>query len=131
VSVGKIALFGKALVVALARGALAMCAMWVGFLYSFFAGGRKKQNKFPSNLHCPVKKLNPFYFQFITIVTVCSSVFYTCCQRLDKHNCVYFCLIPRSKITGCILLIPNGMKGTHHTADFWSIAFVRIFLTKI
>ena len=53
---------------------LAMCAMWVGFL-SFFAGGRKKQNKFPSNLHCPVKKLNPFYFQFITIVSVWSSVF--------------------------------------------------------
>jgi hypothetical protein len=72
--VGKIALFDKALVSALARGALAMCAMWVGFL-SFFAGGRKKQNKFPSNLHCPVKKLNPFYFQFITIVSVWSSVF--------------------------------------------------------
>jgi len=29
-SVGKIALFDKALVSALARGALAMCAMWVG-----------------------------------------------------------------------------------------------------
>jgi len=28
--VGKIALFDKALVSALARGALAMCAMWVG-----------------------------------------------------------------------------------------------------
>lgn len=28
--VGKIALFDKALVVAMARGALAMCAMWVG-----------------------------------------------------------------------------------------------------
>ncbi|MCO5257475.1 MAG: hypothetical protein M9926_12040 [Lentimicrobium sp.] len=73
-SVGKIALFGKALGGALACGALPMCAMWVGFL-SFFAGGRKKQNKFPSNLHCPVKKLNPFYFQFITIVSVWSSVF--------------------------------------------------------
>jgi len=72
---GKIALFGKALVLAWARGALPMCAMWVGFPSSFFAGGRKKQNKFPSNLHCPVKKLNPFYFQFITIVSVCSSVF--------------------------------------------------------
>jgi hypothetical protein len=30
----------------LARGALAMCAMWMGFPSSFFAGGRKKQNKF-------------------------------------------------------------------------------------
>ena len=29
--VSKIALFDKALVLALARGALAMCAMWVGF----------------------------------------------------------------------------------------------------
>jgi len=58
--VGKIALFDKALVLAWACAALAMCAMWVGFLSSFFAGERKKQNKFPSNLHCPVKKLNPF-----------------------------------------------------------------------
>jgi len=33
-----------------------------GFFLLFFAGGRKKQNKFPSNLHCPVKKLNPFLF---------------------------------------------------------------------
>jgi hypothetical protein len=48
--------------------------MWVGFLL-FFAGGRKKQNKFPSNLHCPVEKLNPFYFQLITIVSVWLSVF--------------------------------------------------------
>jgi hypothetical protein len=52
---GKIALFGKALVGAQARGALTMFAMWVGFPSSFFVGGRKKQNKFPSNLHCPVK----------------------------------------------------------------------------
>ena len=73
--VGKIALFDKALVVELARVALAMCAMWVGFLSSFFAGGRKKQNKFPSNLHCPVKKLNHFLFQIVAIVSVCSSVF--------------------------------------------------------
>jgi hypothetical protein len=37
-------------------------AMWVGFPSSFLWVGRKKQNKFPSNLHCPVKKLNPFLF---------------------------------------------------------------------
>ena len=73
--VGKIALFDKALVVALARVALAMCAMWVGFPSSFFAGGRKKQNKFLSNLHCPVIKLNHFLFQIVAIVSVCSSVF--------------------------------------------------------
>ncbi|MDD3667019.1 MAG: hypothetical protein PHQ65_17295, partial [Bacteroidales bacterium] len=29
---------------------------------SFLRVGRKKQNKFPSNLHCFVKKLNPFLF---------------------------------------------------------------------
>jgi len=28
-------------------------------------------------------------------------------------------------------LFPNTMKGILHTADLWSIAFVRIFLTKI
>ena len=72
--VGKIALFDKALVAALARGALAMCAMWVGFPSSFLWVGRKKQNKFPSNLHCPVIKLNHFLFQIVTIVSVCSSV---------------------------------------------------------
>jgi len=43
--VGKIALFGKALVAALACGALAMCAMWVGVSLSF-CGWKKKQNKF-------------------------------------------------------------------------------------
>ena len=50
-----------------------MCAIWVGFLSLFFVGGRKKQNKFgsadlhfvpiPSNLHCPVKKINPFFLK--------------------------------------------------------------------
>jgi len=72
--VGKIALFDKALVVELACGALPMCAMWVGFLSSFFAGGRKKQNKFPSSLHCPVKKLNPFLFSiyhYLFCLVVC------------------------------------------------------------
>lgn len=64
-------------------------AMWVGFL-SFFAGGRKKQNKFPSNLHCPVKKLNPFYFQFITIVYVSRLSFYYCCQRARYMQRVWF-----------------------------------------
>jgi len=44
--VGKIALFAKASASALARGALAMCAMCVGFLSSFFAGGRKNKINF-------------------------------------------------------------------------------------
>ncbi len=55
-----IALFGKAWFVALACGALAMCAMWVEFL-SFLWGEEKKQNKFPSNLHYPVIMLNHFF----------------------------------------------------------------------
>lgn len=82
-SVGKIALFAKAMVAVMACVALAMCAMWVGFLSSFFAGGRKKQNKFPSNLHCPIIKLNSFNFQFITMVSVGRLSFYTCCQRFS------------------------------------------------
>jgi hypothetical protein len=39
--VGKIALFDKALVSALARGALAMCAMWVGNCFKKCAVGKK------------------------------------------------------------------------------------------
>ena len=43
--VGKIALFVKASVAALACGALAMCAMWVGVSIVFLRVGEKKQNK--------------------------------------------------------------------------------------
>jgi hypothetical protein len=39
----------------------------LGFFLLFFAGGRKKQNKFPSNLHCPVKKLNPFFRYYLSL----------------------------------------------------------------
>jgi len=46
-----------------------------GVSFFFFAEGRKKQNKFPSNLHCPVIKLNHFLFQIVNIVSVWSSVF--------------------------------------------------------
>jgi len=38
---GKIALFDKALVAALACGALAMCAMWVGNCFKKCAVGKK------------------------------------------------------------------------------------------
>ena len=58
----KIAFFDKALVTALACAGLQMCCNVGGVSFFFFCGGRKKQNKFPSNLHCPVKKLNPFLF---------------------------------------------------------------------
>jgi TRAP-type C4-dicarboxylate transport system permease small subunit len=56
---------------------------WGFFL--LFAGGKKKQNKFPSNLHCPVKKLNPFYFQFITIVSVCCVCLYTLATNISIY----------------------------------------------
>ncbi len=36
---GKIALFDKALIIALALGVLAMCAMWVGRISKFLCGG--------------------------------------------------------------------------------------------
>jgi hypothetical protein len=39
--VGKIALFDKALVSALAGAALPMCAMWVGFHFFFLRGEKK------------------------------------------------------------------------------------------
>ncbi|HRX69338.1 MAG TPA: hypothetical protein P5200_13275, partial [Tenuifilaceae bacterium] len=37
-----------------------------GFFF-FCGGGRKKQNKFPSNLHCPIKKLNPFFCYYLSL----------------------------------------------------------------
>jgi len=87
------------LVGALARGALPMCAMWVGFPSSFLRVGRKKQNKFPSNLHCPIKKLNPFYFNFIVIVSGCRLSFYTCCQRFSAWRCGGFLAQKFNRIT--------------------------------
>jgi len=65
--------------------------MWVGF-YSFLRVGRKKQNKFgsaelhfvpvPSNLHCPVKKLNLFFRYYLSLLYLSGRLsFYTCCQR--------------------------------------------------
>jgi len=41
---GKIALFDKALVWALARGALAMCAMWVGNCFKKCVVGKNKKH---------------------------------------------------------------------------------------
>jgi len=38
---GEIALFDKALVVVLACGALAMCAMWIGRISKFLCGVKK------------------------------------------------------------------------------------------
>ena len=65
-------------------GALVMCCN-VGGASFFFCGEKKNQNKFgsadlhfvpiPSNLHCPVKKLNPFLFNFVNIDLSTVSVF--------------------------------------------------------
>jgi len=81
VGVGKIALFGKALVCV----ALPMCAMWVGFPSSLLRAGRKKQNKFPSKLHYPVKKLNPFLFQFYLYCIRLSLSFYTLAVNVRNY----------------------------------------------
>jgi len=65
---------------------LPMCAMWVGFS-SFLRVGRKKQNKFPSNLHCPVKKLNPFFRYLLSLSYLSGRLsFYTCCQLVYSGN---------------------------------------------
>ena len=59
--VGKIALFDKALASALACGALAICAMWVGFP-SFFLRGEEKNkiNSIKFALSC--QKAKSFLF---------------------------------------------------------------------
>jgi len=46
--------------------------------------GRKKQNKFPSNLYCPVKKLNYFLFQFYRY-----RICLVCLFTLVANGCVY------------------------------------------
>ena len=81
-SLRSVAALLQALVLSVGSWGLQMCCNVGGVSFFFFCGGRKKQNKFPSNLHCPVKKLNPFFrFIIITIVSVWSLSFYTCCQR--------------------------------------------------
>jgi hypothetical protein len=51
----------QAFVFDVARGLANVLHCGWGF-FLLFCGGKKKSNKFPSNLHCPVKKLNPFLF---------------------------------------------------------------------
>jgi len=75
--VSKIAALLQALVRASARVACKCAAMWVGLLFLFCGGEEKKQNKFPSNLHCPFKKLNPFLFQVINIISVSCVCLFT------------------------------------------------------
>ena len=50
--VGTDTLFDKALVEALACGALAMCAMWVGRISKFLCGGVKKLKHFWVGIEC-------------------------------------------------------------------------------
>jgi hypothetical protein len=78
--VGKIALFDKALASALARGALAMCAMRVGFSF-FFCGWEKKKNKFiQSALSCQKAKFFLFsiyqyrIYPFVCLFTLVANV---------------------------------------------------------
>ncbi len=79
---GKIALFGKALVGALARGALAMCAMWVEFPSSFSRVGRKKQNKF-MQFALTYQRAKSFLNLILSISYLSGRLsFYTCCQRM-------------------------------------------------
>jgi hypothetical protein len=79
---GKIALFGKALVGALARGALTMCAMWVEFPSSFSRVGRKKQNKF-MQFALTYQRAKSFLNLILSISYLSGRLsFYTCCQRL-------------------------------------------------
>jgi hypothetical protein len=77
--------------------------------FFFFCGGRKNQNKFPSNLHCPVKKLNSFlfkFFQYRICLLVClytfrqlfclftfseSTVQKAFCRFMFFDFCVLFC----------------------------------------
>jgi hypothetical protein len=54
--------------------------MWEGFF--LFCGGSKKSNKFPSNLHSPIKKLNLSIFNLSLPYLSAHLSFYTCCQRL-------------------------------------------------
>jgi hypothetical protein len=73
--VGKIALFSKALVLALARGALPMCAMWVGVSFFFFVGGKKKQNKF-HQLALTFQKAKCFLFFNLSLSYLAGRLFF-------------------------------------------------------
>jgi hypothetical protein len=86
---GKIALFGKALVGALARGALSMCAMWVEFPSSFSRVGRKKQNKF-MQFALTYQRAKSFLNLILSISYLSGRLsFYTCCQRVNIRNIAY------------------------------------------
>ena len=64
--------------------------LWGGFPSSF-CGGRKKQNKFPSNLHCPIKnqKAKSFLISILSLPYLLGSLsFYTCCQLGYRFNCL-------------------------------------------
>ncbi|MDD3281131.1 MAG: hypothetical protein PHC83_06130 [Bacteroidales bacterium] len=103
---GKIALFGKALVGALARGALSMCAMWVEFPSSFSRVGRKKQNKF-MQFALTYQRAKSFLNLILSISYLSGRLsFYTCCQRLYIRNIAFiFTLVVVSFL--CKIIIVN------------------------
>jgi hypothetical protein len=83
------------MVLALARAALPMCAMCVGASFFLLRVGEKNKIN-SSNLHCPVKKLNPFFRYYLSLSYLSARLsFYTCCQRtrlcegavLREQNC--------------------------------------------
>ncbi len=74
--VGKIALFDKALVVVLARGALAMCAMWVGN-FKIFVRWVKKLKHIRVGNECRVICLSVSFFIPSLIVHFSLSI---CCD---------------------------------------------------
>jgi hypothetical protein len=61
---------------------LPMCAMCVGASFFLLRVGEKNKIN-SSNLHCPVKKLNPFFRYYLSLSYLSARLsFYTCCQRL-------------------------------------------------
>jgi len=69
------------------------CSSFASFSCADFCSAELHFVPVPSNLHCPVKKPNPFYFQFIPIVSVWSSVFlHLLPTRLypPKHNTLQY-----------------------------------------
>jgi len=65
VRVSKIAALLHALVLSIGQWGMQMCCNVGGVSFILFAGGeRKNKINLHNNIHCLIKKLNPFLFQF-------------------------------------------------------------------
>jgi hypothetical protein len=92
------------MVLALARAALPMCAMCVGASFFLLRVGEKNKIN-SSNLHCPVKKLNPFFRYYLSLSYLSARLsFYTCCQRMSV------CAVGDCGLLSC-QVTPNLMRG--------------------